>query len=149
MPPASTSRGTNGPAALLVAAAGLVLLLWGPGPLPLALAGGLVAFAAGLVNGWSSARSLTIAGGLVALLPGAYGVFGLAVVTSDWIPCLSQATASLSSRPGGYCLTTDWVRNFGFGGGLVLLGVLGVACIVLLLRAPSDGRRRIARRGVE
>jgi hypothetical protein len=79
------------------------------------------------------ALALTLSAGGLALA--AYGLFGLAVVAGDWMPCLSpQATASLNSLPAGYCFTTNWVGQFGFGLILTTLGVLGIVSAVLLVR---------------
>jgi hypothetical protein len=92
---------------------------------------------------WAAALTLGAAG--LALI--AYGLFGLAVVVGDWLPCVSsQATASLNSMPAGYCATIDWVRQFGIGAILTALGVLGIVSAVFLVRqrpAPSrDDHRR-------
>ena len=87
---------------------------------------------------WAVALGVGTAG--LALL--AYGLFGLAVVAGDWLPCLSsQPTASLNSLPGGYCETTDWVRQFGIGAILVTLGVLGIAAAFRLVRTPPAASR--------
>ena len=92
---------------------------------------------------WGGAVALCAVG--LALL--AYGAFGLAVVVGDWMPCMSaQASASLTSLPAGYCSTTDWVRQFGIGGILVTLGLLGIVGAVLLLRRPRGPSRDIRRR---
>jgi hypothetical protein len=77
----------------------------------------------------------------------AYGLFGLAVVTGDWMPCLSsKATASFNSLPAGYCATTDWVRQFGIGMILTTLGLLSVVSAALLVRRGRARSRDIRRR---
>lgn len=127
-------------AGLTSAAAGLVLVGLGADVVWLALSAGLLLLATGLVLGSEAARIVTIAVGVVALIPGAYGLFGTAVVAGDWRPCHSQVTASLNSLPAGYCASTDWVGQFGSGGTLISLGVLGFGSAVLLLRAPAKAR---------
>jgi hypothetical protein len=92
---------------------------------------------------WAAALGLATVG----LALGAYGLFGLVVVAGDWVPCLSsQATASLNSLPAGYCVTTDWVRQFGIGAILALLGAMGIVPAFLLVRHRSRQSRDIPER---
>lgn len=92
---------------------------------------------------WAGALAL----GAVALELLAYGLFGLAVVAGDWMPCLSsQRSASLNSLPAGYCATTDWVKQSGIGGLLATLGILGIVGAVLLVRRRPAISRDIPRR---
>lgn len=96
-----------------------------------------------LATGWvRTAAGLAI--GIVGLALLAYGVFGLAVVAGDWLPCLSpQPAAALNSLPGGYCETTDWVQQFGIGAILVTLGGLGIVVALRLVREPPTPGRRL------
>jgi hypothetical protein len=91
-----------------------------------------------------SRLAIAFALGIGGLAVAAYGLFGLAVVVGDWLPCLSsQATASLNSLPAGYCATIDWVRQFGIGAILTTLGALGIASAVLIVRRHSRSSRDI------
>ena len=79
--------------------------------------------------------------GVVALAPGAYGVWGLSVVIGDWLACqdgrLSLVAAVGTSYPAGYCQATDWGRSFGIGVTLVGTGLAGLIAIFAALRHPT------------
>lgn len=81
-------------------------------------------------------RVAAVAAAVAGVLAGLYGLFGLAVVAGDAVSCINRPTASLlASMPGGFCEATNWVTQFGIGAGLVALGVLGIAVLVLVARS--------------
>jgi hypothetical protein len=97
---------------------------------------GVLAVAVGIARGVRIAKWAGIAIGLVALLPGAYGLFGLAVVVQDFAGCADRGMASLvaTSYPEGYCAGVNWVTQFGTGLGMIAVGVVGLITLATLVR---------------
>ncbi len=143
---------------LLIAAAAAASAVLGVGVIstwmsdpPLALAGLLLlGLAVGLWLGSGWARPAGLVAGLAGLFPLAWGVFGLAVVTGQWVDCADAglAVASLvpTSYPSGFCATRDWPAAFGTGLGIVGAGLTGLLVVAAAIRerrhfrALSSGR---------
>ncbi len=99
--------------------------------------------AAGVWRGSAWARWAGIPAGLAALLPGAYGVWGSAIVLQDWSMCSDGRLASVAtSYPAGYCGMVDWPTQIGTGVALISVGIAGLVVIATLLRHPTYFRTR-------
>jgi hypothetical protein len=109
---------------------------------------GLIVLAPAMWIGLKVARLPAIAAGLLALLPGAYGIWGLTVVAGDFAHCAQQPTASIlaTSLPADYCNIVNWVKQFGTGFGLVGVGIVGLIVIAALVWENEYFDRPLSRR---
>lgn len=110
---------------------------------------GLLVLAPAVWIGLKVARWPAVAAGLLALLAGVYGIWGLTVVAGDFANCRDQPIASIfaSSLPADYCSVVSWVTQFGTGFGLIAVGVTGVIVLAaLVLENEYFGRPLISRR---
>lgn len=100
------------------------------------LGGGYVLVGVAVWRGVSLARLVGVAAGLLALLPGAYGIFGTIVVVQEYAACSSGALAATTtaSYPAGYCDLVNWVSQFGTGGALIGVGIGGIVTLVAVTR---------------
>ncbi len=132
--------------ALLIALTGAVAFYVGLVRLPegLILGSAIMALAAGVWQGFRWARWTAVAGGLVALLVGAYGVWGTSMVAEQWFACRDRRVAFLATSFPGDCSTTEWFWFTGFGAGLALIGVglVGLITVPTLFRRGDHFRRR-------
>lgn len=106
----------------------------------LALGAALVALGIALRTGWRPAAGLVVLVGLVALLPGLYGLMGSFVVAQQIAMCASGSMASiapLTSYPAGFCQYVNWFEQVGTG--VLLIGV-GAAGIVLIAAGMKHAR---------
>lgn len=112
---------------------------------PWLVVGGIAALIASAMvwRATPAARWAGMAVGLIALLPGIYGLGGLGVVAQTFQECQNRATASLifTSYPEGYCGTVSWPYQFGIGIGLISVGVAGLF-VIFALAANGDYFRR-------
>ncbi len=140
-PPASVAL-----SALLIALTGGVVFYVGIVRLPegLVLGSALMLVAAGVWRGFVWARWTAFVGGLIALLIGAYGAWGTAMVAEQFFSCPDDRVASLAtSFPTGMCGRIDWFSGFGAGLALIGVGLVGLITVWTLLRRGDhfSGRR--------
>jgi hypothetical protein len=91
--------------------------------------------------------------GLLAILPGVLGAWGLKMTAEGWLEMCAdrQATTAAAieigqeaaiwlqrSYPPDYCEREDWVTQWGIGLGLTGAGIAGVLLIVLLVAGPNS-----------
>jgi len=139
-PPASVAL-----SALLIALTGGVSFYVGLVRLPegLVLGSALMVVAAGVWRGFAWARWTAFAGGLIALLIGAYGAWGTAMVAEQFFACPDGRVASLAmSFPTGMCGRIDWFSGFGAGLALIGVGLVGLITVWTVLRRGDHFRGR-------
>ncbi len=140
-PPASVAL-----SALLIALTGGVVFYVGLVRLPegLVLGSALMLVAAGVWQGFAWARWTAFVGALIALLIGAYGIWGTSMVAEQFFACPDDRVASLAiSFPAGMCGRFDRIDWFsGFGAGLALIGVglVGLITVWTVLRRGDHFR---------
>ena len=111
----------------------------------LALGAALLALGFALRAGWRPASGLVVIVGMVALLPGVYGLMGSFVVAQQLAMCASGSVASiapLTSDPAGFCQHVNWFEQVGTGVLLIGIGATGIVLIVAgMQHARSFGGR--------
>ncbi len=96
-----------------------------------------------LWQGFAWARWTAFAGGLIALLIGAYGAWGTSMVAEQLFACEDGRLASLAiSFPTGMCGRIDWFSGFGAGLALIGVGLVGLITAWTLLRRGDHFRGR-------